>query len=52
MIECPEFRRLIRLLRPEIGKTGLFHCTKAHKMVIEQWQEYFLVLKNDLAVSA
>jgi hypothetical protein len=51
MIEYPEFRRLIRLLCPEIGKTGLFHRTKAREMVIEQWQEYFLVLKKDLAVS-
>jgi hypothetical protein len=51
MIECPELRHLIRLLCPEIGETGLFHRMKAHEMVIEQWQEYFLVLKKDLAVS-
>jgi hypothetical protein len=51
MIECPEFRCLIHLLRPEIGETGLFHRTKAREMVIEQLQEYFLVLKKDLAVS-
>ncbi|KAG1759799.1 hypothetical protein EV702DRAFT_1208130 [Suillus placidus] len=50
MIECPEFRRLIRLLRPEIGESGLFHRTKAREMVIEQWQEYFLALKQDLAI--
>lgn len=52
MIECPEFRHLIRFLWPEIGETGLFHCTKACEMIIEQWQEYFLALKTNLAVSA
>ncbi|KAG2146450.1 uncharacterized protein EDB93DRAFT_1104429 [Suillus bovinus] len=45
MIECPEFRCLIRLLLP---RTSLFHCTKARKMVIEQWQEYLMALKKDL----
>ncbi|KAG1789470.1 hypothetical protein EV424DRAFT_1355714 [Suillus variegatus] len=49
MIECPEFRHLIRFLRPEIGETGLFHCTNAREIIIEQWQEYFLALKTNLA---
>ncbi|KIK33568.1 hypothetical protein CY34DRAFT_43645, partial [Suillus luteus UH-Slu-Lm8-n1] len=48
-IECPEFQRLIRLLRPEIGETSLFHRMKACEMIIEQWQEYFIALKKDLS---
>jgi hypothetical protein len=50
IIECPEFRRLIRLLRPSLDDTDIFHRTKARELIIDAFHEYFNALKRDLAV--
>ncbi|KAG1817371.1 hypothetical protein EV424DRAFT_1347958 [Suillus variegatus] len=49
IIECPEFRHLIRLLRPSLNETNLFHRTKVCELVIDAFHEYFNALKKDLA---
>jgi hypothetical protein len=51
IVECPEFRRLIRLLRPSVNETDIYHRTKIRELVIDAFHEYFNALKKDLAVS-
>jgi hypothetical protein len=50
VIECPEFRRLIRILRQDIRETDIPHRTKFRELILDAWREYFNVLKQDLAV--
>jgi hypothetical protein len=51
IIECVEFRRLIRLLRKDLTDSDIPHRTKLRELIIVAWQEYFQVLKGDLAMS-
>lgn len=51
VIECLEFRRLIRFLREDLTDSDILHRTKLRELIIVAWQEYFQVLKGDLAVS-
>jgi hypothetical protein len=49
VIECPEFRALLLLLRPELADKML-HRTKLRHLIILAWKEYFRALKADLEV--
>jgi hypothetical protein len=51
ILECVEFRRLIRFLRKDVNESDIPHRTKLRELIIVAWHEYFQVLKSDLAVS-
>ncbi|KIK31617.1 hypothetical protein CY34DRAFT_46812, partial [Suillus luteus UH-Slu-Lm8-n1] len=40
---------LIRLLRPELQDTDIFHRTKIRELILQAFDEYFGALKRDLA---
>src|ERR1700709_2330596 len=51
IMECPEFRHLILLLRPDLKESDIPHRTKISDLILETWNEHFQVLKAELAVS-
>lgn len=51
VIECPEFRRLLLLLRSDLKDSNIPHRTKTRELILEAWRDYFVVLKADLKVS-
>ena len=51
VIECPEFRELLRLLREDLRDANIPQRTKLRELIIETWKDYFKVLKDDFAVS-
>ncbi|KIK35016.1 hypothetical protein CY34DRAFT_31799, partial [Suillus luteus UH-Slu-Lm8-n1] len=51
IIECPEFRRLIRLLQPELNESDIYHHTKFCELILEAFDEYFEALKRDLVMA-
>jgi hypothetical protein len=51
IIECVEFRCLIHFLWKDLTDSDIPHHTKLCELIIVTWQEYFQVLKGDLAVS-
>lgn len=51
LMECPEFRRLLRLLRKDLRESDIPHWTKLRELIVETWYEYFDALKQDMAVS-
>jgi len=51
VIDCIEFRALLMLLQSKLKKTMIPHRTKIHQLIIEAWNQYFHVLRGDLAVS-
>lgn len=50
VIECPEFRKLLLLLREDLQDKDIPHRTKIRESIIKAWQTYFARLKADLAV--
>ena len=50
IVECNEFRRLLLFLREDLKDTDIPHRTKIKTNIIEAWKEYFVILKQDLAV--
>ena len=50
MIEVPEFRKLLLLLREDLKNTDIPHRTKVREQIIRAWKLYFRELKDDLAV--
>ena len=50
LVECPEFRQLLLLLRPDLKETVIPHRSKLCKLVIDGWRRSFQELKRDLAV--
>ena len=50
VIECLEFRCLLLLLRQELREKDIPHRTKICSEIIKAWQEYFVTLKEDMAV--
>jgi hypothetical protein len=50
VIECPEFRALLLLLRNDLKDSMIPHRTKLRELVIEAWRRYFNILKKDLEV--
>ena len=50
IVECNEFRCLLLFLREDLKDTDIPHRTKIKTDIIEAWKEYFVILKQDLAV--
>ena len=50
IIECKEFRRLLLFLREDLQDKDIPHRTKIKTDIIQAWKDYFIVLKQDLAV--
>jgi hypothetical protein len=50
LVECPEFRRLLLLLRSNLKEGMIPHRTKLRELIIRAWKQYFQVLRHDLAV--
>jgi hypothetical protein len=50
LVECPEFRALLLLLRQDLKDTMIPHRTKLRELIVEAWKQYFVVLKRKLAV--
>jgi len=51
IVECPEFRRLIRFLRQDIKESDVPHRMKIRNVILELWKENFEVLRAKLTVS-
>lgn len=51
IIECPEFRQLLLLMRQDLHDSDILRRTKLRELVIKVWNEYLEVVKQDLAVS-
>ena len=49
-MECPEFRQLLLLLRPDLKDTMIPHRSKLRELIVLAWKEEFQVIKRDLAV--
>jgi hypothetical protein len=50
VIECPEFRKLLLLLRPELFDADIPHRTKIRESIIKAWESWFQILKKTLSV--
>jgi hypothetical protein len=50
VIECPEFRQLVLLLRSDLNDSQVPRRTKIRELVLQAWSQYFQVLRHDLAV--
>lgn len=51
VMECPEFRSLLLVLRPELADKDIPRRTKLRESVIKAWEAWFNILKEDLSVS-
>ena len=49
IIECPEFRCLLLLLRSDLMDTQIPHRTKLHELLLQAWAQHFKNLHRDLA---
>ncbi|EDQ98471.1 uncharacterized protein LACBIDRAFT_335933 [Laccaria bicolor S238N-H82] len=49
VVECPEFRQLLLLLREDLEDKDIPHRTMMRKLIIKAWEAYFKVLKQELA---
>ena len=52
VIECPEFRALLLLLRGELKDSDIPHRIKLHGQVMKAWVQWFMELKKELGVSS
>ena len=50
VVENPEFRKLILLLREDIEDKDIPHRTKLRQLILDQFRTYFASLKEELAV--
>ena len=50
VIECPEFRQLILLLRSNLNDSQVPRRTKIRELVLQAWSQYFQALRRSLAV--
>jgi hypothetical protein len=50
VVECPEFRDLLLLLREDFKDTDIPHRGKVHDIILHTWSTYFERLKKDLEV--
>lgn len=50
VIECPEFRVLLLLLRNDLKESMIPHRTKLRELIVEAWRRYFQQLKLELSV--
>jgi hypothetical protein len=51
LVECPEFRQLLILLRSDLKDATIPHRTKLRELVIDGWKQRFQVLRRELEVS-
>ncbi len=49
VVECPEFRQLLLLLRSDLKDTDIPRRTKQRELLLQAWKEYFQVLRSNLA---
>jgi len=49
IVECPEFRHLLLLLRSNLMDTQIPHQTKLHELLLQAWAQHFKNLCRDLA---
>jgi hypothetical protein len=50
VIECPEFRDLLLLLKEDLKDTDIPHRRKVRDVILHTWSTYFEHLKKDLEV--
>jgi hypothetical protein len=50
VVECPEFRALLLLLRSDMKQSVIPHRTKLRELIIHDWRRHYGELKDDLAV--
>jgi len=50
VVEVPEFRKLLLLLRSDLKDSQIPRRTKIRELVIQAWRQHFQVLHRDLAV--
>lgn len=50
VVECPEFRKLLLLLRSDLKDSQIPRRTKIRELLLQAWKTYFQVLRSDLAV--
>ena len=50
LVECPEFRRLLLLLRNDLSEAMIPHRTKLRDLIIQAWRQYFQDLRRNLDV--
>jgi hypothetical protein len=50
VIECPEFRDLLLLLREDFKDADITHRNKIRDLILHAWSIYFEGLKNELEV--
>ncbi|KAF8586581.1 hypothetical protein K439DRAFT_1614963 [Ramaria rubella] len=51
VIECPEFRTLLLLLREELKDKDIPHCTNIRKQILKTWEIHFQQLKKKLVAA-
>ncbi|KIM58676.1 hypothetical protein SCLCIDRAFT_127646 [Scleroderma citrinum Foug A] len=51
-MECLEFQQLLLLLRNNLKDSDIPHHTKTWELILQAWQDYFVVLKADLKKAA
>lgn len=51
MIESPQLRALILMLREELKDEDIPHRTKVRKRILEVWDDYMERLASDMKVS-
>ncbi|KIK32018.1 hypothetical protein CY34DRAFT_62148, partial [Suillus luteus UH-Slu-Lm8-n1] len=49
IVECPEFRRLLRLMHQDLKESDIPRRMKFCSLIIDAWRDYFPILKRDLA---
>lgn len=52
VLDCPEFRSLLLLLRSDLKDSDIPHRTKGRSLIIEAWKDHFATLRVQLAVCA
>jgi len=50
VVECPEFRKLLLVLREDMNDADIPHRTKVRELIIKTWAIWFDKLKAELAV--
>ena len=49
IVECPEFRKLLLLLRSDLKDSDIPHRTKLRELLLQAWKGYFQILRSDFA---
>lgn len=51
VVECPEFRQLLLILREDLREEDIPHRDKIRSAIMKAWHAYYKVLKDELQVS-